>query len=57
MLLSACILKDVDPFALDIKQKGLIENPPYNKINRLIKIQPEAFNIAATAIDILERKQ
>ena len=38
-------------------QKELIENPPYNKINRLIKIQPEAFNIAVTAIDILERKQ
>lgn len=57
MLLSACILKDVDPFKLDIKQKGLIENQPYNKINRLIKIQQEAFNVAATAIDILERKQ
>ena len=57
MLLSACILKNVDPFTLDIKQKGLIKEPPYNKINRLIKIQPEAFNIAVTAIDILERKQ
>ena len=56
MLLSACILKDTDPFTLDIKQKRLIENPPYNKINRLIKIQPKAFNIAVTAIDILERK-
>ena len=54
MLLSACILKDINPFTLDIKQKGLIENPPYNKINRLIKIQPEAFNIAATAIGILK---
>ena len=57
MLLSICILKNVDPFALDIKQKDLIENQPYNKINRLVKIQPEAFNIAVTAIDILERKQ
>lgn len=54
MLLSACILKDVDPFALDIKQKDLIENPPYNKINRLVKVQPEAFDIAATAIEIIK---
>ena len=54
MLLSACILKDVDPLALDIKQKGLIEKPPYNKINRLIKIQLEAFNIAATAIEMIK---
>ena len=57
MLLSACILKDVDPFMLDIKKKEPIEKPPYNKINRLIRIQTEAFNIAVTAIDILERKQ
>ena len=54
MLLSACILKDVDLFKLDIKQKGLIDNQPYNKINRLIKIQPEAFNVAATAIEIMK---
>ena len=54
MLLSACILKDVDPLALDIKQKGLIEDPPYNKINRLVKVQPEAFNIAATAIEMIK---
>ena len=54
MLLSACILKDVDPFALDIKQKDLIENPPYNKINRLVKVQPEAFDIAATAIEMIK---
>lgn len=54
MLLSACILKDVDPIALDIKQKSLIEKPPYNKINRLVKVQPEAFNIAATAIDLMK---
>ena len=53
MLLSVCILKDVDPFKLDIKKKELIEEPPYNKINRLIKIQPEAFNIAATAIEMM----
>lgn len=53
MLLSACILKDVDPFALDINQTNLIENPPYNRINRLIKVQPEAFNIAAIAIDMM----
>lgn len=54
MLLSACILKDVNPFALDIKQKDLIDNPPYNKINRLVKVQPEAFDIAATAIEIIK---
>lgn len=54
MLLSACILKDVDPFALDIEQKGLIEKPPYNKINRLIKVQPEAFHIAVTAIEMIK---
>ena len=54
MLLSACVLKDVDPFALDIKQKDLIDNPPYNKINRLVKVQPEAFDIAATAIEIIK---
>ena len=54
MLLSACILKDVDPFALDIKRKDLIEDPPYNKINRLVKVQPEAFDIAATAIDLMK---
>ena len=54
MFLSACILKDIDPFALDIKQKDLIDNPPYNKINRLVKVQPEAFDIAATAIEIIK---
>ena len=54
MLLSACILKDVGPFKLGVKKKGLIENPPYNRINRLVKIQPEAFNVAATAIEIMK---
>ena len=53
MLLTAAILKNIDPFALQIEDKPLIKDPPFNQINRLKNINPSAYNIAATAIDIM----
>lgn len=54
MLLSACLIKDVDVFNLEIKNKDPLKEPPYNQINFILKNkEQEAYNIAVTAIEIL----
>lgn len=54
MLLSACLIKDVDVFNLEIKNKVPLKEPPYNQINFILKNkEQEAYNIAVTAIEIL----
>ena len=55
MLLSACLIKDVDVFNLEIKNKDQLKEPPYNQINFILKNkEQEAYNIAVTAIEILK---
>ncbi len=54
MLLSACLIKDVDVFNLEIKNKDPLKEPPFNQINFILKNkEQEAYNIAVTAIEIL----
>lgn len=54
MLLSACLIKDVDVFNLEIKNKVPLKEPPYNQINFILKNKEQgAYNIAVTAIEIL----
>ena len=54
MLLSACLIKNIDVFKISIYQKSLLQDPPYNKINFILKSkEQEAYNYAVTAIEIL----
>ena len=54
MLLSAGLIKGVDVFDLEIKNKDLLKEPPYNQINFILKNkEQEAYNIAVAAIEIL----
>ena len=53
MFLSACLIKDIDPFTYKIEERQLIKDKPYDKINFVRKNDSMAFNYAATAISIL----
>ena len=53
MFLSACLLKNVDPFSHKIEEQELLKDKPINQINFLRKTDKTAFNYAATAIAIL----
>lgn len=54
MLLSACLIKDINPFSIKIEHKEMLKDSPYNQINFLLKISnQEAYDYAVTAINIL----
>ena len=55
MLLSACLLKNIDPFSLKIEDANSIQEAPFNKINFILKINEKAaFNIAVSALKLLD---
>lgn len=53
MFLSACLLKNIDPFTYQVKEQNLIENKDYNKVNFIRKIDQKAFNYIASSINII----
>lgn len=54
MLLAASLIKNVDAFNLKIEKKAPLKEPPYNRINFILKNkEQDAFNIAVTAIEML----
>ena len=57
MLLSVSILKNVDPFIVETISNNPIAEPPYNQINRLLKVDSQAFGIASAAIELLNNKK
>lgn len=57
MLLAVAILHDVNPFEIDIAKNEIIKNPPYNQINKIKRIQPEAFDIASQAIELMNENK
>ena len=52
MLLCACIKQSVNPFGMVIEKQPLFSQRPYSTVNKVAKIAPEAFDIAAKAIRI-----
>ena len=50
MLLAAAIKKNVNPFALTIRKQSIFNALPYSPVNKVAKVAPEAFDLAATAI-------
>ena len=54
MFLSACLIKDVDPFKYEVVDHELLKEPPYNQINFVRKADKDAFNYAASAIDLIQ---
>ena len=50
MFLSACLIKDADPFSHNLEDQELLNGKPYDQINFVRKIDKIAFNYAAKAI-------
>ena len=58
MFLSACLIKDVNPFSIKISHKDPISKPPFNKINFILKNNEFiAFDYAVAALEILYSKE
>lgn len=53
MLLTSCLIKNIDPFKIEVVDQELLEDAPFNRINYLHKIDRTAFNYAALAVKIL----
>ena len=54
MLLSACVLKNINPFKMKIDNSKIMNEYPYNKINFILKIgEQKAYDIAVKAIEII----
>lgn len=53
MFLSACLIKNINPFNYQIQDQDLLKDTSYNQINFVRKIDKIAFNFAVTAIKIL----
>ena len=56
MFLSACLIKDIDPFKYEVVDDELLKEPPYNQINFVRKADKDAFNYAATAIELITKE-
>ena len=53
MFLSACLIKNINPFEYQVVKQELIIDKPYNQINFVRKIDMVAYNYAATAIKLI----
>ena len=56
MLLSACLLSNINPFEYEFADRELLKEPPYNQINFVRKADKEAFNYASTAISLIKKE-